>query len=121
MSNKIEVTASKEFDKDLKKLLKKFSSLNDDLKVFEKTALKVFHEQKKEIPGITIVKGIKRTKPGTAYIAKKFACKSLANRGRQSGIRITYICDTENGIKINLREIYFKGNQEIEDKKKLLD
>lgn len=120
MNNKIEVTASKEFEKDFKKLLKRFSSSDDDLKIFEKTALRVFHEQKKEIPGITIVKGIKRIKPGTAYIAKKFACKSLANRGRQSGIRITYIFNEKNE-KIELKEIFFKGDQEIEDKKRLLD
>ncbi len=53
------------------------------------------------------------------YKAVKFACKSLKGRGAVSGLRVIYSYDAEKD-EIFLIEIYFKGDQENEDKKRIL-
>jgi len=53
------------------------------------------------------------------YKARKFACKSLKGRGSHSGIRIIYAY-FEDDDRIELVEIYFKGDKENEDRQRIL-
>ena len=74
-----------EFKKDLKKLLKKYRSLNDDLEVVKKV-LKVEPEQRPPFSFRIDNLGIE-----TCVIKmKKIACRSLKGRGINSGLRLIY-------------------------------
>ena len=106
-----------EFEKDVKKLVKKFSSLEDDLQMFIKVAMNAFHKQKIDSRAIFHISdlGIKSPK---IFKAKKFACKALKGKGAQSGIRVIYAYHEENWIEFI--EIYYKGDKESEDRERVL-
>jgi len=109
-----QVSRLPEFDKDLKKLCKRFKTIEEDLEIFIENELFLYHKLDKDtkgvfqIPGLPVKKGIK------IYKAKKFACRSLKGKGVQSGIRVIYTYSEDTGT-IELIEIYYKGDKENED------
>lgn len=105
------------FKKDLKKLLKKFPSLEEDLNVFVKAQLTAYHKFKVDNHGILPIEGIGIHNP-KIFKVKKFACKSLKGWGVHSGIRITYAYFPEKDF-IEFIEIYYKGDQENEDRERI--
>lgn len=113
-----EIKRLPEFSRDLKKLLKKYRTLEDDLMVFEDTALKMYHIQKIEYDGIVPISNLGIEYP-QVYKAKKFACKSLKGKGAQSGIRIIY-AHFPNEHRIEYIQIYCKNTHENEDKQRIL-
>lgn len=112
------ITHVLEFDKDLKKLVKRFSSLEDDLRIFIKVAMNAFHKQGIDSNAIFQISdlGIKSPK---IYKAKKFACKALKGHGAQSGIRVIYAYHEEEDW-IEFLEIYYKGDKASEDRARVL-
>jgi hypothetical protein len=107
-----------EFEKDFKKLLKKFRTLEDDLSIFVKNQLNLYHKLHKDNKGIFPITGLSIKYPGL-YKAKKFACKSLKGKGVHSGIRVIYAY-FEDQDQIELIEIYYKGNKKTEDRNRIL-
>ena len=107
-----------EFDKDIKKLLKKFRTLEDDLDVFVKAELVLYHKLKKDNKGIFPIPGLGVERP-KIYKAKKFACRSLKGKGVHSGIRVIYGY-FEKEDRIDFIEIYYKGDKENEDKDRIM-
>jgi len=107
-----------EFENDLKKLLKRFKTLEDDLKIFIEKQLTLYHKLKIDNQGIFRITGLSIESP-IIYKAKKFACRSLKGKGAQSGIRIIYTYFEEKD-KIELIEIYYKGDKENEDRERIL-
>jgi len=107
------------FDRDFKKLKKKFKTLNDDFETLKQYHLVPFHSMniKKDDPVEIQGAGGKNFK---SYKVKKFACKSLPGRGKLSGLRLIYVYKPDKGL-ITFVEIYFKGDKEIEDKERLRD
>jgi hypothetical protein len=103
-----------EFGKDLKKLKKRFPTLDDDLNVFLSVQLPLYHKMKEDNQGIVPISGLGIDQP-KLYKARKFACKALKGRGANSGIRVIY-AHYEGEDRIELVEIYFKGDKENEDK-----
>ena len=100
------------FEKDLKKLSKKFQSLNDDLIEFKKVL---------SASPLGIGKHFNIiTKDNSVYIIKaRFFCRSL----KKKDLRIIYAY-VENHqiveiIGIEFLEMYFKGNKGNEDKKRI--
>ena len=112
-----EVVECPEFQKDLKGLLKKYRSLKEDLETFKNTPLKAFHKLGLENLGVVQIPGLGFEDP-KVYKATKFACKALKGRGAASGIRVVYAYFA-GGDKILFIEMYFKGDQEIEDKERI--
>ena len=100
------------FERDLKKLSKKFQSLNGDLIVFKK----VLSESPLGIgKHFNVI-----IKIGSVYIVKaRFFCRSL----KKKDLRIIYAYienhQTAEMIGIEFLEMYFKGNKENEDKKRI--
>ncbi len=113
-----EIVLLPEFEKDLKKLLKRFRTLEDDLDNFIKTELNLYHKLKIDNKGIFPIPGLLFHDP-TIFKAKKFACRSLKGRGVQSGIRVIYSY-FEKIDTIELVEIYYKGDKENEDRERIL-
>jgi len=107
-----------EFDRDLKKLLKKFKTLEEDLRIFIEKQLNLYHKLGIDNKGIFPIAGLGIEYP-RIYKAKKFACRSLKGKGVQSGIRVIYAY-FENQDKIELIEIYYKGDKEEEDRERIV-
>lgn len=107
-----EIIRSSAFEKDLKRLLKRFQSLEEDLEIFQKVQLILFHKRGTDNGGIVRIDGLGQ---GILPIfkARKFACRSLKGKGVQSGIRVIYAYSAEFD-RIQYIEIYYKGDQELE-------
>jgi len=103
-----------EFAKDLKKLLKKYRSLNDDLEII-KRVLKLAPKERPpfsfQIDGLGIETCVIKV--------KKMACKSLKGRGVNTGLRLVY-AHFEEEERIVLIELYHKNSQENENKERIL-
>ena len=112
-----EVTECAEFEKDFKKLSKKFRSLEEDFKTFKNTALKAFHKLDQANAGIVPISDLGISDP-KIYKATKFACKALKGRGAASGIRVIYAYYPDSD-KILFIEIYFKADRENEDRERI--
>lgn len=113
-----EVSRIPEFEKDLKRLLKRFRTLEDDLDIFIRNELKLYHKLGIDNGGIFQITGLQIASP-KVFKAKKFACRSLKGRGVHSGIRVIYAYH-EAEDKIELIEIYFKGDKENEERERIL-
>lgn len=107
-----------EFEKDFKRLSKKFRTLEEDFKTFINTQLNLFHKKGIDNKGVVPISGIGIPNP-KVYKARKFACRSLKGRGVDSGIRVIYAYWEEEG-KLEFIEIYFKGDKENEDRDRIL-
>ena len=107
-----------EFDRDLKKLLKRFRTLEEDLDIFIRTELFLYHKLAKDNKEIFQITGLGMETP-RVYKAKKFACRALKGKGVQSGIRIIYGYWEEQD-RIDLIEIYYKGDKENEDRDRVV-
>ena len=107
---------TKEFEKDLKRLIKKYSSLEQDLETLKKYGIDLFHENI-NANAIVKIEGMCQP-PYIAYKVRKIACRSLKNRGNQSGLRLIYIFDEMKKI-ITLVELYAKSEKGVEDKGRL--
>ena len=106
------------FNKEFKKLSKRFITLEEDFKTFKKYALETFFgENKLDTGSFVKIEGL-CNEQYTSYKVLKFACKALKNRGNKSGIRITFVKDN-NSDNITFLEIYFKGDKENEDKERI--
>jgi len=118
-----------EFKKDLKTLLKKYRSLNEDLEVIKKI-LAVMPDERPPFSFKINNLGIE-----TCVIkVKKIACKALKNKGVRSGLRLVYayfeameeIVEDEVVIqeaseeKIVMVELYHKSNKANEDRARIL-
>jgi mRNA-degrading endonuclease RelE of RelBE toxin-antitoxin system len=109
-----EINYLPQFEKDLKKLSKKFGSLPNDLEIFIQTQLNLYHKLQTDNGGIFRIPGLPFSTP-PIFKAKKFACRALKGRGSKSGIRVVYAFH-EKEDRIDLIEIYFKDDKENEDR-----
>jgi mRNA-degrading endonuclease RelE of RelBE toxin-antitoxin system len=102
-----------EFQKDLKKLLKKYRSLNDDLDVVKKV-LEVIPDERPPFSFRIDNLGLQ-----TCVIkVKKIACKSLKGRGVNSGFRLIYAYFPDEQ-KITFIELFHKNSKENEDRSRI--
>ena len=117
MTTFAKVSRRPEFDRDLKQLLKRYRSLEDDLTVFLNTQLVLLHKQKIDNRGIVHINNLGIEEP-KIFKAVKFACKSIHGRGAASGIRLTYAY-FEEVDHIEFIQIYFKADDENEDRERI--
>ncbi|MGA2534022.1 MAG: hypothetical protein ABSG19_13420 [Candidatus Aminicenantales bacterium] len=113
-----EIARLPEFERDLKGLLKRIRTLEEDLATLLKTQLVLFHKLGVDNKGVFEIPGMPFREP-RIYKAKKFACRALKGRGANSGLRLIYAY-FELADKIDLVEIYFKGDKENEDRDRIL-
>ena len=104
-----------EHKKDFKKLLKKYRTLNDDLKTV-KQVLEVFPDARPPFSFRIDNLGLE-----TCVIkVKKIACKALKGRGVNSGLRLIYAYFKEKQ-KITFIELYHRNDKENEDRQRIFD
>jgi hypothetical protein len=104
-----------EFKKDLKNLLKKYRTLNDDLEVV-KRVLAVTPDERPPFSFRMDNLGLE----ACIITVKKIACKALKGRGVNSGLRLIY-AHFPDEQKITFIELYHKNEKENEDKTRILD
>ena len=104
-----------EFQKDLKILLKKYRTLNDDLEVVQQ----VLTTAPDERPPFSF-RTDNLTLETCVIKVKKIACKSLKGRGVNSGLRLVYAYFKDQE-KIIFVELYHKNDKENEDKQRILN
>jgi mRNA-degrading endonuclease RelE of RelBE toxin-antitoxin system len=109
----IEYTETPDFQKDLKKLGKRFKSLPDDLEVLKRAAIQLYHEQALDNRAIFPVSQYQKESV-KIYKVKKFACRALKGKGVQSGLRLIYAFFPQER-KVELLEIYYKQDQDEMD------
>ena len=114
---KIDYSQTDSFKRDLKRLLKKFETLESDLEVAKRDAIELFHLSKVNNFAVFPIPGFCSEAVAVCKI-KKFACKALKGRGARSGIRVIYAFHTEK-MKVDFIEIYFKADQANEDKERI--
>ncbi len=118
MMTELKVIKLKEFEKDLKKLEKRFRTIEEDLSNLIDFQLKLYHLKGIDNKGIFKIPGL-GLDPLSFYKVKKFACRSLKNKGARTGLRLIYTyIESEN--KIELIEIYFKQDKENEDHDRIM-
>jgi mRNA-degrading endonuclease RelE of RelBE toxin-antitoxin system len=104
-----------EFQKDLKGLLKKYRTLNEDME----TVRQVLDVVPDERPPFSF--RIDNLGLETCIIkVQKMACKALKGRGVNSGLRLVYAW-FEKEKKITFIELYHKNDKENEDRKRIID
>lgn len=113
-----EVSQRLEFQKDLKKLSKKYKTLPKDLEIFVDNQLKLLHKLKIDNGGVMRISDLGINYP-EVYKARKFACRSLKGTGSRSGIRVIYAYYPAQD-KIEFVEMYYKGDKDNEDRQRIL-
>jgi len=83
-----------EFDKDLKKLAKRYKTIEGDLMIFIEKQMNLYHKLGIDNKGVFQITGTEVDNP-KIFKAKKFACRSLKGKGVQSGIRVIYAYDID--------------------------
>jgi hypothetical protein len=109
-----EIIRLPEFERDIKSLVKRFRSLEDDLDNFIKTELTLFHKLGIDNKGVVQISGLGFQSP-KVYKGRKFACRTLKGKGAHSGIRVVY-AHFEQMDRVELIEIYYKGDKANEDR-----
>ncbi len=112
-----EIKRLPEFKKDFKKLHKRFKTLEEDLDIFISKQLKLFHKLGIDNKGVVQISNLGIQSP-KIFKAKKFPCRSLKGKGAYSGIRVIYAY-FEKEDRIELVEIYYKGDKENEDRDRI--
>lgn len=104
-----EIKQTHEFEKDLKKLCKKYSTLDKDMDIFRK-AVRVVRFN--EIRGTVRIANLGRKyEKYPVYKVKSFRCVALKGQGSNSGIRVIYYDDIA-ADEVTLIQIYHKSTQE---------
>jgi len=111
----MEIITLPEFERDLKKLFKRYISLYEDM-----DEVKAILRKKPDArpPFSYRIEGLGIN---TCVIkVKKIACKALKGRGVNSGFRLVYAWFEEEQ-RIVFIELYFKGDKEGEDRDRILN
>lgn len=112
-----EVVRLPEFDRDLKRLLKKYRSLEDDLATLIDVALFAFHKLKVEYPWIVPISELGAVRL-PVYKVRRFACRSIKGAGSNTGLRLIYAYD-QAPDRVTLIEIYMKSDKDLEDRERI--
>jgi hypothetical protein len=107
------------FEKDLKKLLKKYRTLESDIEIAKKNAIELYHLEKIDNDVVEPIPSFCTDDLKICKI-KKFACKALKGFGVRSGIRIIYAY-TVSTMTVDFIEMYYKGDKENEDRERIED
>ncbi len=109
---KIKFARHDRFEKQIKKLIRKYRSLEEDLEIVKKYAIEAHHVENKDNEDVELVPKFDR-KTVQIYKIRKFACKALKGKGVRSGIRVIYAFYPEK-LEVEFLEIYFKEKNDTD-------
>ena len=103
-----------EYGKDIKKLLKRYRTLEADIAIVKQV---LTADPKERAPFSFRVNGLGIK---TCIIKiKKIACRAMKGKGINTGFRLIY-AHFEKENRIVMVELYYKGDKENEDKERIL-
>ena len=108
------------FKKEFNKVLKKHQcpSLKSDFKLLYDALIKYLQNIDKFPPHICMhIAGLDNSVSVPAFIVKRFRCEGI-NKGANSGFRITFLFDLDEG-KFIFVEFFNKNKKDVEDKKRI--
>jgi hypothetical protein len=111
-----EVVRLAEFDREMRRLARRFETLEEDLETLIGTALFAFHKLEQNTGIVRIADLGAASLP--IFKVRKFASRSLKGHGSRTGLRLIYAFDAERD-RIELIEIYYKGDKENEDRARI--
>lgn len=106
-----------EFDRDIRKLKRRYRTLEDDLVTLVDTALFAFHKISQDYPWIVKLDDLGKVRL-PVYKVKRFACRSIKGAGSRTGLRLIYAYDAAKD-RVVLIEIYMKSDKEVEDRERV--
>jgi len=111
-TTKIEYNTLDVFQKDIKKLLKRFRTLEEDLEVVKRDVIEFYHLRRIDNQSVFPMQGFCTQEIQICKI-KKIACKALKGKGCRSGIRIVYAF-FPNKNKVEFIQIYYKEREDTD-------
>lgn len=111
----MQISQTEEFQKDLKNLQKKYRSLSEDFEIL-KIVILDNPTGKNVSTHWNVVPGLNVKNENIKVYKVRMMCRSL----RKSNFRIIYMYN-KNKLELLFIEIYFKGNKEVEDRKRIHD
>ena len=111
------VTRLPEFERNMKKLLKRYQTLEGDLDMCIRKQLNLYHKLGIHNDGIVQISDLGIVNP-KIYKVLKFACRSLKGKGNRTGIRVIYAY-FEKEDRVELIEIYYKGDRKNENRDRI--
>ncbi len=109
------ISYTDEFEKDLKKLQKKYQSITQDFEIL-KTVIIANPTGKDASKHWNEISGISGKDEGMKFFKVRLMCRSV----RGSDFRVTYLYNGES-IELLFIEMYFKGDKTLEDRSRLYD
>lgn len=113
----INYCALPEFEKDFKRLEKRYKTLSTDFEIMKKAGIEALYIHQVDNRSIVKIEGF-CSKNYTSNKIRKFTCMSLKGKGSASGIRVIFVWE-KHLQKVTFVEIYFKGDKENEDRARL--
>lgn len=104
------------FEKDFKRLLKKYKTLEKDFEIMKRAAIELYHLNGVDNNSVEQIPGFNGDTYQT-YKVRKFACMSLS-AGKNSGLRVIYVYE-EDSQKVTFIEMYLKSEQANENRDRL--
>jgi hypothetical protein len=117
MAHKLRYATTPGFDKDFKKLTRRYRTLEGDLDTLKARSIEAYHIHGVDSGGILEMPGF-CTDAYRVLKVKKFASRSFKSKGVASGLRLVYGYDVATQ-DITLIELYYKGDRELEDRERI--
>ena len=113
------ITQHEAFQKELRRLGKKYRTIPEDLQIFIDVSVRAVHllGQKPEDMGHFPIHGLGIENHG-CFIAKRFTCKSMMGKGSKSGIRVVYRFKKDT-LDLLLIELFNKKDKKLPDLERL--
>lgn len=107
------------FDREFKKLEKRYPSLRGDIETLKNTVIKLYHLNQINPNAVFPIPGLCSQNGDYVSIKiKKFACRSLKGRGSNTGLRLIYVFEPSKK-KVTFLEIYCKADKINEDRERI--
>lgn len=114
---KIKYFETSKFQRELDRLCRRYRTLPDDLSTAKINAIELLHVHGLDNQSIFPIPGFCSDEIMICKI-RKFSCKALKGKGRNSGIRLIYAF-FPGSEKVEFVGIYFKGDKENENKDRI--
>lgn len=107
------------FDRELKKMAKKYPSLPDDLSTLKTAVIELYHLKGVNALATFPIEGLcSNEKHYLSMKVKKFACRSLKGKGANTGLRLIYVFEPDKQ-QVTFLEIYCKADKANEDRARI--
>ena len=115
----IKYSSTTAFNREFKKMTKKYPSLPDDLSTLKKAVIELYHLMGVNSLSTFPIEGLcSKEKHYLSMKVKKFACRSLKGKGANTGLRLIYVFEPATQ-SVTFLEIYCKADKANEDKERI--